>query len=594
MSGKLKYVRIIISLYFFLILTATFIGIPAIATGRVLTESTTFFQFVPSVLRSTLIPVAAIGFIFVLLLTIFFGRIYCSTICPLGFLQDIIARIGKRFSKIKIFRYSKAYNYLRYGILILVILSLFAGTTFLLNLLDPYSNFGKIWSGLFRPLVVTINDLLSGLLEKTGSYIIKPIGIVSFNWPVLVYPFVFLCTIIFLAYSRGRLFCNTICPVGTLLSIVSKISFFKLTIDENTCTRCGKCSTACKAECIDVKIKKVEFDRCVACFNCIKACPENGIGYKKFPLSFLKLLKNKQFNSTLTDFKINQFLPLIPKRNWLIFQLSPFRVRGKKAEKSQKNLICQSRIKNATDINSSDQFLKINTETAKQIATIQLSGDRRKFLHKSLFLLFAAGLMTIKSKASAVSGVIAFKKKHAVTPPGSYQLANFSKHCTACHLCVSACPTQVLQPASIQYGIEGIFQPFMDYDKSYCNYECVKCSEVCPTGAILPIKTEQKKTIQIGQVIFLKNNCIVYTEEKSCGACSEHCPTKAVRMISYKGALTIPETDASICVGCGACEYACPAEPYKAIYVEGNLIHQTAFKYKEEKNMEKTPQDFPF
>jgi ferredoxin len=146
----------------------------------------------------------------------------------------------------------------------------------------------------------------------------------------------------------------------------------------------------------------------------------------------------------------------------------------------------------------------------------------------------------------------------------------------------------------MQYGIEGIFQPFMDYDKSYCNYECVKCSEVCPTGAIIPITSEQKKTIQIGKVIFLLNNCIVNTKEKSCGACAEHCPTKAVRMVSYRGALTIPETNASICIGCGACEYACPAEPYKAIYVEGNPVHQTAFRFKEDKTKENIPQDFPF
>ncbi len=167
-------------------------------------------------------------------------------------------------------------------------------------------------------------------------------------------------------------------------------------------------------------------------------------------------------------------------------------------------------------------------------------------------------------------------------------------HCTACHLCVSACPSQVLQPSLMQYGLEGIFQPFMDYDSSYCNYECVKCSEVCPTGAILPISTEHKKTVQIGKVIFLINNCIVYTKEKSCGACAEHCPTKAVQMVSFKGARTIPRTDANICIGCGACEYACPAEPYKAIYVEGNPVHQTAIKFKEEKSNDAAPLEFPF
>ena len=73
----------------------------------------------------------------------------------------------------------------------------------------------------------------------------------------------------------------------------------------------------------------------------------------------------------------------------------------------------------------------------------------------------------------------------------------------------------------------------------------------------------------MGKVKFIMENCIVYYDETSCGACSEHCPTQAVHMVPYKGTLTIPETDTSICVGCGGCEYVCPAIPFKAIYVEG-------------------------
>lgn len=123
----------------------------------------------------------------------------------------------------------------------------------------------------------------------------------------------------------------------------------------------------------------------------------------------------------------------------------------------------------------------------------------------------------------------------------------------------------------------------MDYKTSFCNYDCVACSEVCPTSAILPLTGSQKKNIQIGKAIFVKENCIVETENTACGACSEHCPTKAVMMVDYKGNLKIPEVTNKFCVGCGACEYACPTRPYKAIYVDGNLVHQVA-----EKNLPKS------
>jgi ferredoxin len=135
----------------------------------------------------------------------------------------------------------------------------------------------------------------------------------------------------------------------------------------------------------------------------------------------------------------------------------------------------------------------------------------------------------------------------------------------------------------------------MDYKTSFCNQECIICGQVCPTGAILPLTIYEKKLTQIGKTNFIKENCIVETEGTECGACSEHCPTKAVQMVPYKK-LHLPEIKNEYCIGCGACEFACPVKPYKAIFVDGNEIHQIAEKKVEGKILEKVDlkSDFPF
>jgi ferredoxin len=188
------------------------------------------------------------------------------------------------------------------------------------------------------------------------------------------------------------------------------------------------------------------------------------------------------------------------------------------------------------------------------------------------------------------------RSKSAVTPPGSIGVDHFSRLCTACHLCVSVCPTQVIHPALLEYGVAGIFQPRMDYRINYCSYECVLCTTVCPTGAIRPLPLEEKKLAQIGKATFIKDDCVVVAKKKDCGACAEHCPTKAVTMVPYEGALRIPQTNNEICIGCGACEHACPTLPNKAIYVESNIVHQVA-KKPEIKKLEEpvnTGSEFPF
>jgi ferredoxin len=259
---------------------------------------------------------------------------------------------------------------------------------------------------------------------------------------------------------------------------------------------------------------------------------------------------------------------------------------------ADKKLIVQPLMQKVDD-NSSG-----STNPSKIITSTVIPSTRRKFIGNSLLLFAGFQFVALKTFASiekiVKSGRVSFKKKFLVSPPGSYSIENFTKHCTACQLCVSECPTQVLQPSIGHYGVIGMMQPHLDFDHSFCNYECTKCSEVCPNGAIDPITIARKKTIQTGKVNFLKENCIVYADETACGACSEHCPTKAVRSVPYKGSLTIPEINVNICIGCGACEFACPTKPYKAIYVEGNPFHLTARKPTEKKLKNVIPQEFPF
>jgi ferredoxin len=153
-----------------------------------------------------------------------------------------------------------------------------------------------------------------------------------------------------------------------------------------------------------------------------------------------------------------------------------------------------------------------------------------------------------------------------------------------------------LQPAVTAYGLAGLLQPHLDFARAYCTYECVRCTEVCPTGAIAPLGVEAKKRVQVGRVRFVEDLCVVVTDRTDCGACAEHCPARAVRMVPWEDALTLPEIDADSCVGCGACEHACPVRPVRAILVDGSATHGVAAPPREEAPLAPLPAGggFPF
>jgi ferredoxin len=523
----LKWIRVIIALVFLIFTTLIFIDFRDFLTENQVNQIV-FLQFVPSLIKFiTVFSLSALGFLVIILLTVFFGRVYCSAICPLGIIQDVFSRVGKLFRKKKRYKYLKARNILRNTILVIVILSALIFSVLLLNLLDPYSLYGKIANGLFRPVGVLINNSVAGILENMNVFVLYQKDQFPVHFATIIFPIIAFMVILYLSAKYGRLYCNTICPVGTLLGWISKISVFKININHDNCIKCGKCAFECKSGCINVKDMSVDYSRCVACFNCLTVCNDSAID-----LSFEKIKRINQSNIVKND-------------------------KGRKA-----------------------------------------------FILSSLAGIFTlAGIKQNKVFASSEEGplnkkptTVPVEKTCPVCPPGSLSIDHFNSTCTACQLCVSQCPTGVLQPSFTQYGIGGYMQPFMDYSSNYCNFECTLCSDICPTGAILELnkEEEQKKTLQIGKVNFIKENCVVYTENTACGSCSEHCPTQAVKMVPYKGSLTIPETDNSICVGCGACEHACPVVPYKAIYVDGNPIHQIAKEPKSEKMDKVEMEEFPF
>lgn len=528
MKQKLiKRIRVLASLFFFISIGFLFIDFGNNASES-FTNKILYLQFVPSLLKFiNILSFTILGFLIVLVLTALFGRVYCSYLCPLGVLQDIIIYFRGVFRKKgNRFRYKKALNIMRYSILAITVIFFLGGSIFFINLLDPYSIFGRISTGLFRPLYVGLNNITGSILESYDIYYLYPYSLKKMGFVILWLPSAFLLLIVALSLYRGRLYCNSICPVGSLLGLLSKLSIYKIKMDTSLCTKCGKCMFVCKANCINIKEQHVDFSRCVGCYNCIAVCPDAAIGYK--------------YSTSI--------------------------VRNNKTDES------------------------VDTGKRRFISSLILFGT-------SLFgLNILARQNNYPQDSQPKDALVPVNRKNPVTPPGSLSIDHFKNACTACHLCVNACPTDVLQPAFLTYGLAGMMQPHMDFIRSYCNYSCTTCSEICPTGAIIPINEKEKKTTQTGIAHFIKQNCIVYTDDTACLACAEHCPTTAVHMTPYGDGLKIPEVTPEICIGCGACEYACPAAPYKAIYVEGNPDHQLAKLPPKEEALD-TPdddEDFPF
>ena len=262
----LRKIRIILATLFFALVTLLFLDFTG-SIHRYLSWVASV-QFLPAVMAVNVAVIVGL-----LVLTLLFGRVYCSVICPMGVFQDLVSWIsGKRKGKNLRFSYSKGKHWLRYGMLVLFIACMVVGIGAIVSILAPYSSYGRIVSNLLAPVYGSVNNVFAYFAERAGSYAFYEVDVHIKSIATFIVSAVTFVLVAVLAWRNGRTYCNTICPVGTVLGFFARFSLLKPYIDTTKCINCKKCSRTCKASCIDSENHKIDYSRCVACMDCLESC----------------------------------------------------------------------------------------------------------------------------------------------------------------------------------------------------------------------------------------------------------------------------------------------------------------------------------
>ncbi len=531
-------------------------------------------QFLPAVLALNFVVIAIL-----LVLTLLFGRIYCSVICPLGIFQDCVSNLSsRRKGKKARFSYSKEIKWLRYGVLVLFVIALVAGLNALVALLAPYSAYGRMVQSLLAPVWQWGNNLLAWIAERQDSYAFVTKDVWLKSLPTLIVAAVTFVVVVVLAWRNGRTYCNTICPVGTTLSFFSRFAMFRPVIDKSKCKSCHACERKCKAACIDVDNHKIDYSRCVDCFDCIDSCRLGALKYR--------FAWGRGVGSGSTGAKTPQNAPVGSKMTSNESKNGQNRSSAAPTPVAEPVVRHGSPTAEVTDNGKGVSTIDATSPVAEPVEATDKG--RRAFLVGGAAVIGGSLLSSIpmraeeeeikdKKRDGGFAEVLPKKapnRKTPITPFGSESVEKFYKHCTACQLCVTVCPNNVLRPSS---RLEHLMQPEMSFEKGYCRPECVKCSEVCPAGAILKITPEEKTEWKVGTAGVDYDLCVVNRDGVSCGNCAHHCPVGAIRMVRKnpddEKSPRIPSVNEEKCIGCGACENLCPSRPISAITVNGYSVH---------------------
>lgn len=208
--------------------------------------------------------------------------------------------------------------------------------------------------------------------------------------------------------------------------------------------------------------------------------------------------------------------------------------------------------------------------------------SKRAFVLTGLVSAAVAPLLKLNYVKNANKGMIS-----VIRPPGAVDEKEFLALCIRCGECMRVCKTNGLHPVLLETGIEGIWTPKLIPRLGYCDYGCVLCTRVCPSGAIQRLSLEEKREVSLGKARIDHNRCIPWVgyarlpelekrwQDFNCGVCEEVCPvpTKAIHFNTYVDPqgreIRRPFVREDVCIGCGFCEKVCPVLGTSAIVVEG-------------------------
>ena len=440
-------------------------------------------QFLPAVMALNVAVIVAL-----LVLTLIFGRIYCSVICPLGVFQDVLARFRRKKNK---YSYSKEVRWLRYPVLVLFIIALVAGVGAFFQLLAPYSSYGRIATMIFQPIWMLGNNVLAAIAERADSYAFYSVDVWMKSLPVFGIAVVTLVVLFVLAWRGGRTYCNTICPVGTVLSFFARFSWLKIRFDEEKCKNCSMCSKNCKAACIDYKTHSVDYSRCVVCGNCISACKFGALKYsgKSTPNS-----------------------PLDPSKR--SFLLASAMVAGAAVAQKKEKLM-------------DGGLAELEDKVAPERQTPLTPPGSLSFEH---FAQHCTGCQLCVSECPNDVLRPSSDLMHLMLPTMSYERGHCRPECTRCS---SVCPAGAIKPidkdekSSIQIG-------HAVWIKKNCvvltdEVECGNCARHCPAGAIEMVQLDENDEESPMVPAINEAACI------GCGACEYVCPSRPFSAIYVEG-----------------------------------------------------------
>ena len=489
----LRRIRLIVALVFFILITLLFLDFTG--TLHAWFGWLAKMQFLPAVLA---LNVGVI--LFWVVLTLVFGRVYCSVICPLGVFQDVVSWFsGRRKKKKYRFSYSPAVSWLRYGVLGVFIIAMIAGIGSVVALLAPYSSYGRIVSNLFAPVYQWGNNVLAYFAERSDSYAFYETSVWLKSLPTFIIAAGTFVVLVVLAWRNGRTYCNTICPVGTVLGFFSRYSLFRPEIDAEKCTNCSLCSRKCKAACINYKDHRIDYSRCVTCMDCIDSCKHGAISYK---YRFGK----KEIKETSETGNTNNARRSFLTGMGLVLVSSAVKAQEKKVDGGLAVILDKKVPARMTPLVPPGAKGLRNMRTHCTGCQLCVSVCPNQVLRPST------------------------KLETLMQPEMSYERGYCRPECTKCSEVCPAGAILKLTPAdksATQIGhavwVEKNCVPLRD------KVECGNCARHCPTGAITMVPSDADDADSLKIPVVNVERCI------GCGACENLCPARPFSAIYVEG-----------------------------------------------------------